>query len=460
MEEIIRNKWPEILDYMQKEFEIASVGFRTWLQPLEIASVDEDNNKITLCVDENQVGPTGKDHIQRRYSVCLSVSIESVTGYHLELDFKTKKELNISAPVEFTPKTVKQDNQPTLLNLNEKYTFDTFVVGNNNSLAHAAALAVAESPLQSGYNPLYIYGGSGLGKTHLMHSIAHYILENSPDLNILYVTSEQYTNEIIDAMRNSKQDRSILTNMKKKYREVDVLMVDDIQFIIGKDITQEEFFHTFNALFDQGKQIILTSDKHPNQIEKLDERYRSRFNWGLPIDIQSPEYETRLAILRKKNDSEGNILKDEILQYIAENIKTNIRDLEGAYNKLIFRSRLLHKDLDFETAMDTVKDLILTDEKSTITNDYIINIVVEHYNMSLEQICSKNRSQNIANVRQICMYLCRRFTNSSFDEIGSKLGNRDRTTVMHGCNKIEEDLKTNTSLQTEIDILNKIINHT
>ena len=236
-------------------------------------------------------------------------------------------------------------------------------------------------------------------------------------------------------------------------------MIDDVQFIIGKDFTQEEFFNTFNALYEQGKQIILTSDKHPNQMEKLEERYKSRFNWGLPVDVKAPEYETRLAILRKKEEKEGIKLGEEILKFIAENIKTNIRDLEGAYNKLVLRSKLQHCDITLDTAIEDIKDLILTNEKMKITNDYIINIVVEHYGLTLEEINSKNRSQKIANVRHICMYLCRKITNSSYEEIGSKLGNRDRTTVMHGYNKIEEDLKNNASLQNEIDILMKIINH-
>ena len=236
-------------------------------------------------------------------------------------------------------------------------------------------------------------------------------------------------------------------------------MIDDVQFIIGKDLTQEEFFHTFNALYEQGKQIILTSDKHPNQMDKLDERYRSRFNWGLPVDIQAPEYETRLAILKKKDESEGVNLGDEIIQFIAENIKTNIRDLEGAYNKLVLRSKLQHCDITLETAIEDIKDLILTDEKIKITNDYIINVIASHYGLTLEEINSKNRSQQVAHVRQICMYLCRKMTNSSFDEIGAKLGKRDRTTVMHGYNKIEDEQKTNTTLQNELDILKKIINH-
>lgn len=458
MEEEIRSKWNDILNHLKNEYSLTSVCFNTWILPLQLYSVNESDSSAVICVNDNEVGENGRNHIKNKYNIFLQVSIEEITGYHLNLEYKNKSELDLINQSE-SVKTKSKNKNNLAFNLNEKYTFDTFIVGNNNSFAHAAALAVAESPLESEYNPLFIYGGSGLGKTHLIHSIAHFIMNNSPELQVLYVTSEQYINELVNALRNSKQDRTTLNNIKKKYREVDVLMIDDVQFIIGKDFCQEEFFHTFNALYEQGKQIILTSDKHPNQMEKLDERYRSRFNWGLPVDIKAPEYETRLAILRKKNDNEGVSLSDDIIQFIAENIKSNIRDLEGAYNKLVLRSKLQHCNITLDTAIEDIKELIITDEKIKITNDYIINIVVEHYGLTLEEINSKNRSQKIANVRQICMYLCRKMTNSSYDEIGSKLGNRDRTTVMHGFNKIEEDLKSDTSLQNEMDILKKIINH-
>lgn len=458
MEQLIKSKWSEILEHVKKEYSITEVCYKTWLLPLILYSVNESEESAIICVNDEELGDNSKNHIQKKYNILLQIAIEEITGYHLTLIFKNKSELE-------EPKSTGSSRSNSAakrnlsFNLNDKYTFDTFVVGNNNNFAHAAALAVAESPLQSEYNPLFIYGGPGLGKTHLIHSIAHYIIEHSPELQVLYTTSEQYINEIVDAMRNSKQDRTTLNNIKRKYREVDVLMIDDVQFIIGKDFTQEEFFNTFNALYEQGKQIILTSDKHPNQMEKLEERYKSRFNWGLPVDIKAPEYETRLAILRKKEEKEGIKLGDEILKFIAENIKTNIRDLEGAYNKLVLRSKLQHCNITLDTAIEDIKDLILTNEKMKITNDYIINIVVEHYGLTLEAVNSKNRSMKVANVRQICMYLCREITHTSFEEIGKKLGDRDRTTVMHGHKKIEEDLKTDASLQNEIEILMKIINH-
>lgn len=456
METVIKEKWNDILDYLKNEYSINQVCYDTWLLNLKPHSVSEEDNIITICIDDEKIGKNSKEYIQNKYGMFIQVSIEVITGYHLSLqfvnisDFEKKKD---------TPKlqTAKSNND-SLLNINEKNTFDTFVVGSNNTLAHAAALAVAESPLQSGFNPLFIYGGSGLGKTHLIHAIAHYIRDNSPSLNVLYVTSEQYTNDIVNAMSNAKQDRTLLESIKRKYREVDVLMVDDVQFIIGKDRTQEEFFNTFNTLYEQGKQIILTSDKHPNQMEHLDDRYRSRFNWGLPVDIKPPEYETRLAVLKKRNEESPIKLKEEILKFLAENIKTNIRDLEGAYNKIILRAKLQHCDINLNMAMDDIKDLILTDEKVKITNDYIINIIIEHYGVSLEEITSMNRSKKIAKVRFICIYMCRKLTNSSYSEIGDKVG-KDRTSAMHGYNKIEKELETDVSLQNEIDILMKIINN-
>lgn len=457
MEQLIKSKWLEILEHVKNEYSITEVCYKTWLLPLEFYSLNESDESAIICVNDEELGESSKNHIQKKYNIFLQVAIEELTGYHLTLEYKNKSELE-KLNKKISSRSKANNRKSMSLNLNDKYTFDTFVVGNNNNFAHAAALAVAESPLQSEYNPLFIYGGPGLGKTHLIHSIAHYIIENSPELQVLYTTSEQYINEIVDAVRNSKQDRTTLNNIKKKYREVDVLIIDDVQFIIGKDFSQEEFFNTFNALYEQGKQIILTSDKHPNQMEKLEERYKSRFNWGLPVDVKAPEYETRLAILRKKEERETIKLGDEILEFIATNIKTNIRDLEGAYNKIIFRSKLQHRSITLDNAIEDIQDLILTNEKIKITNDYIINIVVEHYGLTLEEINSKNRSQKIANARQICMYLCRKITNSSYDEIGSKLG-KDRTTVMHGYNKIEEDLKNNVTLQNEIDILKRIINH-
>ena len=446
MENEIKSRWIDIIQYLKTEYNVSEVSFKTWLLNINLYSVDEENDLAIILVNDN-IGENGLNFIKEKYGLFLKTSIAELTGYVLNLEFKLK------SSVEKVKQVPPKSNDNLTFNLNPKYTFDTFIVGNNNSLAHAASVAVAESPINSEYNPLYIYGGPGLGKTHLIHSIAHYILENSPELKILYVTSEQYINEIVEAMRNSKQDRTMMNNFKKKYREVDVLMVDDVQFITGKVSFQEEFFNTFNALYEQGKQIILTSDKHPNQLDHLDERYRSRFNWGLPIDITVPDYETKLAILREKNEQDKANLSEDILKYLAENITTNIRDLEGAFKTLLFRSRLNNSSLTLDEAINDIKDLIVTGGKNSLTNDYIINIVIEHYGITLEEINSKNRSMKISNARQMCMYLCRKLTHSSYESIGASLGKRDRTTVMHGCDKIEKELENNSSLQTEVELL-------
>ena len=330
------------------------------------------------------------------------------------------------------------------------------MVGSNNSLAHAASLAVAESPAEV-YNPLFIYGGVGLGKTHLMHSIAHYVLDHNRDAKVLYVTSEVFTNELIEAIRN-RSDTSSIQEFRKKYRNIDILLIDDIQFIIGKESTQEEFFHTFNALHESKKQINISSDKPPKEFETLEERLRSRFEWGLQVDIQAPDYETRMAILRKKGELEGYTIDDEVLKYIATNVKSNIREIEGALTKIVAVSRLKNIEVNVVLAEEVLKDLISSDVKKNVTVESITEIVAEHFGITPADILSSKKSRNIAHPRQICMYLCRDLTEISLKEIGDKLGKRDHSTILHGFNKISEDLKTDTSLQSVIDVLKKKIN--
>ncbi len=340
-------------------------------------------------------------------------------------------------------------------NLNPKYTFDTFVVGANNNLAHAASLAVAESPGEV-YNPLFIYGGVGLGKTHLMHSIAHFILKNDPKAKILYVTSEKFTNELIDAIRN--KNNITTTEFREKYRNNDVLLIDDIQFIIGKESTQEEFFHTFNTLYESKKQIIISSDKPPKEIETLEERLRSRFEWGLTVDIQSPDYETRMAILRKKEELEGYNIDNEVIKYIATNIKSNIRELEGALTKIVALSKLeTNKEITIELAEEALKDLISSSAAREITPEYIIQIVCDHFQITPLDIASQKRNRDIVLPRQIAMYLCRDMTAVPLQTIGKSLGGRDHTTVLHGADKISHEILKNDSLQNTIEILKKKI---
>ena len=322
-------------------------------------------------------------------------------------------------------------------NLNPKYKFDTFVVGSNNKFAHSASLAVAESPGEI-YNPLYIYGGAGLGKTHLMHSIGRFILEQNPDMKVLYVTSEVFTNEVIDGVRSG--DIVKMNKFREKYRTVDVLLIDDIQFIIGKESTQEEFFHTFNTLHSAGKQIILSSDKPPKDMEILEERFRSRFEWGLIADIQPPDYETRMAILKKNAEVYPKEIDDEVFQYIANNIKSNIRELEGAFNKILAFSKLNKVDINLAYAEEALKDVIDPNLPREVTPTLIINVVAEHFNVNPADITSKKRNSEFVLPRQIVMYLCRTMTDTPLAGIAKILGKKDHTTVIHGIKKITEGI--------------------
>ncbi|OYO59688.1 chromosomal replication initiator protein DnaA, partial [Lachnotalea glycerini] len=336
-----------------------------------------------------------------------------------------------------------------------RYTSDTFVVGGNNSFAHAASLAVAESPGEV-YNPLFLYGGVGLGKTHLMHSIAHFVLNQKPETKVLYVTSEFFTNELIEAIRNG--NNTAMSKFREKYRSIDVLLIDDVQFIIGKESTQEEFFHTFNDLHGAKKQIILSSDKPPKDMETLEARLRSRFEWGLIADISSPDYETRMAILRKKEELDGYNIDDEVIKYIANNIKSNIRELEGALNKLIACAKLEKKEINLDLAEKALQDIISPDAPKEITPQLIISTVAEHYNISSTDLSSTKRNAEIVLPRQVAMYLCREMTSTPLKAIGGYLGKKDHTTVIHGADKISNEIKTNEALSNVIDIIKKKIN--
>ena len=337
-------------------------------------------------------------------------------------------------------------------NLNPRYTFDTFVVGGSNNFAQAYALKVAEAPGEI-CNPLFLYGGVGLGKTHLMHSIAHYILEHNANAKVLYVTSEAFTNELINVIRNENQNATM--EFRNKYRNIDVLLIDDIQFIIGKERCQEEFFHTFNTLYEAKKQIVISSDKPPKEMTTLEERLRSRFEWGLSVDISSPEYETRMAILQKKAELEGYDIDNEILQYIATNIISNIRELEGALTKVVAYSKISPLKMDIELAKEVLKDSISPNTVNEITCPLIIQMVAEHFNISQTDLASKKKSQNIVIPRQIAMYLCRTLTDESLSAIGALLGKRDHTTVIHGYDRIAADINTNDQIKNTVEVLKK-----
>lgn len=450
MKNEIKAKWNNIITYLKEESAITGPAIRTFIEPLEIFSYED--GVITFEINKETQGDC-IDILKSKYNVHIKVAIEVITGQEVEVDYIYKTE-SVSSYIKEETLT---DKYPYL---KSGHSFDTFVTSRSNSMAYAAAVAVAEAPTSQVYNPLFLYSGSGLGKTHLMHSIARHIIENHPELNVLYTTSEDFTNQVVEAIRTNKKkgDTAATTNLRKKYRYVDVLLIDDIQFIIGKESTQIEFFNTFEALFQADKQIVISSDKPPRDMDQLDERYRSRFNSGLPIDIQPPDYETSMAILKNYQENESIKLEDKILSYIATNIKSNIRDLEGAYKKVIFLSKLTHQEITLALAEDALKDIIKPNDSKEITVDYINKIVTDHYNLTEDAIISKRKQKSIAFPRQICMYLCKELTGLSTTDIGEKLGNRDHSTVIHGCTKIEEMLKVDNSLQNTIDVLMKKIN--
>ena len=437
----IQDKWEEILQHLKTEYEITQISFDTWIKPLKIHSVQED--KVFIIVPSQKVG---LDYVSRKYLLPLKVSIAEVCGTEYEICLILPEEMPSSEP---------EEAEDIIEGLNPKYTFDTFVVGSNNRFAHAASLAVAESPGEV-YNPLFLYGGVGLGKTHLMHSIAHFIHKNNPSLKILYVTSEQFTNEVIEAIRNSSN--TAISKFREKYRNIDVLLIDDVQFIIGKESTQEEFFHTFNALHTAHKQIILSSDRPPKDMDILEERIRSRFEWGLMADIQSPNFETRMAILRKKQAMDGYDVGDEVISYIAEHIDSNIRELEGSLNKVIAMAHLEKKEINLDLAEKALRDIVSPNQKKEITVDYIIDLVADHFDISPKDIKGEKKERRLAYPRQIAMYLCREFTNMNLNNIGKIMGNRDHSTVLYGTNKIEKDISVNENTRNIVELLKKKIN--
>ncbi len=448
MKNLIQSKWDDILMYLRSEYGITDVSYNTWLKPLMVYDVTD--HVITILINDERIGPPSIHVIRNKYELLLKVSIEEVLNEPYDLQFVLQSQID-SIEKAPEPAPVKKKSSDTVL-LNAKYTFDTFVVGGNNEFARAAALAVAENPGEI-YNPLFIYGGVGLGKTHLMHSIAHFILDQNPGTKVLYVTSEKFTNELIEAIRNNTTNQ-----FRDKYRSIDALLIDDIQFIIGKERTQEEFFHTFNTLHEAKKQIIISSDRPPKEILTLEDRLRSRFEHGLLADIQPPDYETRMAILRKKEEMEGLTIEEDVLSYIATNIKSNIRELEGALTKIVAFSKLKKKVMTPLFAEEALKDIISPNEKKIVTVDFIVEVVAEHYNLTPSEIYSKDKSRNISYPRQIVMYLCRRLTGLSVTEIGKNLGNRDHSTVLHGFEKILADIDRDASLHNTIDVLIKKIN--
>ncbi len=446
MREKIESNWNKILDILIKEQDITQVAVKTWIEPLVIQSVTE--NTITFFVSR---GARGIEFIKHKYyDVILSMAIEQVTGKQFEIAFTDSPAPETQVQEKSAPKHTSSVPSEYIGNLNPRYTFDTFVVGPTNKMAHAVSVAVAESPGGS-YNPLFLYGGAGLGKTHLMHSIAHHIINNRKDLRVLYVTSEKFTNELIDSLKHDKNKE-----FRDKYRNIDVLLIDDIQFIIGKESTQEEFFHTFNELHEAKKQIVISSDKHPREISTLEERLRSRFEWGITADIQPPDYETKMAILKKRAELENLEIDTGVMQYVATNITSNIRELEGALNKICVFANLEKRPVTLDLAEEALKDTIETQKE--ITPEFIMEMVAEHYNITVNDILSRKKNKEIANPRQICMYLIRKYTNCSLQIIGKIMGNRDHSTILHGHEKILDLLSKDENLKANVDILVKKLN--
>lgn len=456
MEEL-KQKWDLIIQTLKEDYDITDMSFRTWIKPIQVYSVVGD--KITLLIPENNNDGDGKGlsynmrvgYIERKYLAAITLTIAEIMGreYDVTLMSSIDKEKIDKKQKQKDTSASKNNN---IQNLNPNYTFETFVIGNNNNLAHAASLAVAETPGEV-YNPLFIYGGVGLGKTHLMQAIAHFIIKTKPELKVLYVTSETFTNELIDSVKNQKN-----SEFREKYRNIDVLLIDDIQFIIGKESTQEEFFHTFNALYQDRKQIVISSDRPPKEMETLSERLRTRFEMGLPVDIQIPTYETKMAILNKKAELGGYDIPYEVKDYVATHIKSSIRELEGALTKLSAFAKLSSNPITVEFAEEALKDLISPDSRREITPELIIDIVAEHFNIKSEDILSQKRSADIVYPRQIAMYLCRQMTTNTVQSLGKAFGNRDHTTILHGAVKINKMVISDENTKSTIDILIKKIN--
>lgn len=449
---IVKEKWDEIIHKLKIEYDILDVSFKTWILPLEVQDVKDSTVFIVVPLR------AFIDIITKKYLLSLQVCIAEVTGKEYEIQLIAAEDAISSNQESGRGRGKNKANIFEQANLNPKYSFDTFVVGGNNNFAHAASLAVAESPGEI-YNPLFLYGGVGLGKTHLMHSIARFILEKDPTKKVLYVTSEAFTTELIESLRDGKS--TSMSDFRDKYRNIDVLLIDDVQFIIGKESTQDEFFHTFNHLHLLGKQIIISSDRPPKDMETLESRLKTRFECGLIADISSPDYETRMAILIKKEELDGleryHIPKD-VMQYIAANVKSNIRELEGSLNKLIALHKLKNEEINIMLAAEALKDIISPGETRQITPELIIETVAEHYSVSVHDLESQKRSSNIATPRQVAMYLCREMTDTPLKTIGILLGGRDHSTVSHGVEKVAEELSRDEILSNAVDIIKKKIN--
>lgn len=441
-----KEKWQDVLNLLQPE--ITEISYETWFEPIKVKFADEKLNIIHLTIDNEMAVSLIND----RYRSILTNTIKRVYGEEFTFSIEYYKEEDPqpnNTTSEFTDEYY----------LNPRYNFKNFVVGKNNEFAHAAAVAVAESPAKA-YNPLFIYGGSGLGKTHLMHAIGHHILKTSDNLKVLYVSSEMFMNEMVSALRrNELRGENNMGEFRKKYREIDVLLIDDIQFLENKTSIQEEFFNTFNTLYSLNKQIIISSDRPPNQLTKMDERLRSRFQWNLVADISAPDYETRVAILMNNAENENLDINDnviDVINLIAENIQENVRELEGAFTRITSFSKLMKEDITISFARKVLKDILTTSDYN-VNAENIKKKVCKHFNIKVSDIESSNRSRQFAFPRQIAMYLTRELTDLSLPKIGDAFGGRDHSTVLHAYDKIKNEIETNSSVREVVDLLSREI---
>ncbi|MFZ7102987.1 MAG: chromosomal replication initiator protein DnaA [Peptococcaceae bacterium] len=431
--------WKETLQLLEKD--LSKPSFETWFKATELIAYYDDYLIISTPND------FAKDWLQNRYIDLIKSKLQSLLNHPVNLKFvvEQQKDTELNKIEQNIARDNKHNEDYTGNKLNPKYIFDTFVVGNSNRFAHAASLAVAESVAKA-YNPLFIYGGVGLGKTHLMHAIGHYVIDNNKNAKVVYVSSEKFTNELIDGIRDDKT-----TDFRNKYRTIDVLLIDDIQFLAKKERTQEEFFHTFNALYEANRQIIISSDRPPKEIPTLEDRLRTRFEWGLITDIQPPDLETRIAILRKKAQMEQIEVDNDVMLYIADKIQSNIRELEGALIRVIAYSSLNNNEISLDLAIEALKDIIPANKPRPITAELIQEKVAEVFSVKIEDFKAKKRTKNVAFPRQIAMYLCRELTDLSLPKIGDLFGGRDHTTVIHAYDKISAEILRDPSIQDKIN---------
>ncbi len=440
MEEQRSDSWQQLLDIFSKQ--LARPTYEMWFK--NATTLHEDDTSLTIGVPSE----FARDWIMSRYFDVIKETIDAIKGHPIAVDIQVAPTL----PPDQPPDPAALPRNGTLV-LNKRYTFENFVVGAGNRLAFAACNAVAGNP-GNVYNPLYIYGGVGLGKTHLLQGIAHQVLAQDPDEHIVYTTGEKFTNEVISSIQNSRNNNAVIESFHKETRGADILLIDDIQFLAGKERTQEEFFHIFNALYDAHKQIVITSDVLPKEISTLEERLTSRFEWGLIADISRPDYETKVAILKKKAELDKIEVPQEVLEYIAANIGSNIRELEGALMRVLATASLTNEEVTLAFTEETLKDIIPVINKP-ITIDAIMEAVAAYFHISVADLQAKRRSQDIAMPRQIAMYLCRELTEASLPYIGEKFGGRDHTTVIYACQKIQQDMKNDDALRALLDTLVK-----